>query len=274
MTLFRKIFSIAFLVGIFAFASAAQQHKALTNKDVTDMLKQGLAEDVILKVIQASDTDFDTSADALAQLQSSGATQNVLDAMVKAQSSKSPAPAAATGILNPSVPASTAPPATAPAPAVANAAVAPAADANAGKYLLKEGVELPLTFASDLSSKTASEGDTVELLLDSDVKVGDVIVAKKGAHAVAVVSNAKKAGMMGKPGELNIQLQHLTVSDNRVRVRGTKGREGDSKTGTAVALTVLFGPIGLIKHGKNVEVKAGTPLTAFVDQDIWLPPAS
>jgi len=35
-------------------------------------------------------------------------------------------------------------------------------------------------------------------------------------------------------------------------------------------LTVLFGPIGLIKHGKNVEVKAGTPIAAYVDEDIGL----
>ena len=110
--------------------------------------------------------------------------------------------------------------------------------------------------------------------MDDDIKVGGAIVAKKGSRAVAVVSNAKKAGMMGKAGELNIRLEHLMAGDNRIRVRGTKGREGDSKTGAAVALTVLFGPIGLIKHGKNVEVKAGTPLTAYVDQDIWLPAAN
>jgi hypothetical protein len=36
-------------------------------------------------------------------------------------------------------------------------------------------------------------------------------------------------------------------------LRGTKGREGESTTGATVALTVIFGPIGLIKHGKNVE---------------------
>jgi hypothetical protein len=36
-------------------------------------------------------------------------------------------------------------------------------------------------------------------------------------------------------------------------------------------LTVLFGPIGLIKHGKNVEVKAGTLL--YVDEDAQLMPA-
>jgi hypothetical protein len=47
--------------------------------------------------------------------------------------------------------------------------------------------------------------------------------------------------MMGKPGELNIQLQDLVADNNYIHIRGTKGREGDSRTGTAVALTVLFG---------------------------------
>jgi hypothetical protein len=36
---------------------------------------------------------------------------------------------------------------------------------------------------------------------------------------------------------------------------------------------VLFGPIGLIKHGKEVQIPAGTLLTAYVEQDILLPPA-
>jgi len=271
MTIFRKCFLFAFFLAVFGLSAVAVQHKTLTNKDVSDMVKQGLADDVIIKVIQASDTSFDTSPDALAQLQTSGVSQGVLDAMAKAQSAKAsganPPAASNTSAL---MDGAAAPPAAAPAPAP----VVPAADANVGKLLLRESTEVPLKFANDLSSKTASDGDTVELVLDSDLKIGDVVVAKKGAHAVATVVNAKKAGMMGKPGELNIQLQHMAAGDNRVRLRGTKGREGDSKTGTAVALTVLFGPIGLIKHGKNVEIKAGTPLTAFVDQDTWLPPAS
>ena len=52
-----------------------------------------------------------------------------------------------------------------------------------------------------------------------------------------------------------------------------KARAGDDKTGATVALTVLFGPLGLIKHGKNIEIKEGTPLTAFVADDITMPPA-
>lgn len=143
----------------------------------------------------------------------------------------------------------------------------------AAKLVLKEGTDVKLKFADDLSSKTAAEGDPVNLVLDEDLKVGDVIVVKAGAKATGTVTNAKKAGMMGKAGELNMRLEHLKAGDQRVRLRGSKGKEGEGKVGTAVALTVLFGPIGLIKHGKNVDVKAGTPIAAYVDDDTPLDPA-
>lgn len=132
---------------------------------------------------------------------------------------------------------------------------------------------MKLKFAQDLTSKTAAEDDPVSMVLDEDLKVGDVTVCKAGAKALATVSHAKKAGMMGKGGELNIRLEYLLVGDTRVRLRGTKGKEGEGKVGAVVALTVLFGPIGLIKHGKNVEVKQGTPLLAYIDRDSEVPPA-
>ncbi len=157
-----------------------------------------------------------------------------------------------------------------PAPATAPAVPA-AADASA-KLVLKEGGDVKLKFAQDLSSKTANDDDPVNLVLDEDLKVGDVTVCKAGAKAVGTVTHAKKAGMMGKGGELNLRLEYLLVNDTRMRLRGTKGKEGEGKVGAAVALTVLFGPIGLIKHGKNVEVKQGTPLLAYVDQDFTIPP--
>jgi len=141
------------------------------------------------------------------------------------------------------------------------------------KLILKEGADVKLKFAQDLSSKTATDDDPVNLVLDEDLKVGDVTVVKAGAKALGTVTHAKKAGMMGKGGELNLRLEYLIAGDSRMRLRGTKGKEGEGKVGAAVALTVLFGPIGLIKHGKNVEVKEGTPLRAFVDQDFAVPAA-
>lgn len=141
---------------------------------------------------------------------------------------------------------------------------------SAEKYLLKEGTEVNLKFSEALSSKTAAEDDRVNLELAEDLRVGDVVVAKAGTKAVGSVTHAKKSGMLGKGGELNIRLEYLKVGDTRVRLRANKGKEGEDKVGTTIALTILFGPIGLLKHGKNVEVKAGTPLKAFVDEDVQL----
>jgi len=154
-----------------------------------------------------------------------------------------------------------------PAPASSSAAEKP-------KLMLTEGSDVQLKFAQDLSSHTATEGDPVNLVLAEDLTVNSVVVAKAGDKAVGEVSHAKRAGMMGKGGELNIRLDYLKVGDTRVMLRGTKDKTGDDKTGTTVALTVLFGPIGLIKHGKEIDIKEGTPLKVFVANDTSLPPAS
>jgi hypothetical protein len=149
----------------------------------------------------------------------------------------------------------------------------PVSSDTAAKLILKDGTDVQLKFAQDLTSKTAAEGDPVSLVLDQDLKLGDVAVIKAGAKAVGTITHSKKAGMMGKAGELNMRLEYLIAGDGRVKLRGSKGKEGEGKEGATVALTVLFGPIGLIKHGKNVEIKSGTPLLAYLDENYPIPGA-
>jgi hypothetical protein len=136
---------------------------------------------------------------------------------------------------------------------------------------LREGTEVKLKFDETISSKTAALDDPVALTVLEDVRVGDAIVIKTGAHALAYVSNVHKNGMLGKAGELNIRLDSVKAGETKVHLRGTKAREGDGKVGETVVLTVLFGPIGLIKHGKNIQIAAGTPLTAYVADDTVFP---
>jgi hypothetical protein len=164
-------------------------------------------------------------------------------------------------------------PTVSPAPAASSATTNAANPSSDGKNVLQEGVDVQLKFAESISSKTASDGDPVALILDSDLKVGDVVVAKAGSKAFGEVTNVKKAGMMGKAGELNVRLTYLKVGNNKIRLRGTKGKEGESGTTGAIVLTVLFGPIGLIKHGKDIDIKQGTALSAYVSDDITLPAA-
>ncbi|HXS11644.1 MAG TPA: hypothetical protein VN734_03010 [Acidobacteriaceae bacterium] len=165
-------------------------------------------------------------------------------------------------------------------PAPAGAPVQPLAaatntngpDAN-GRYMLRDGDDVPLLFAQDISSKTAAEGDPVMFTLADDLKVNGVVVAKEGCKAVGEVTRAEHSGMMGKAGQLSIRMDYLKVGDTKVHLRGMKGKEGASGTTSTVVLTVLFGPIGLIKHGKNIDIKQGTSLKAFVSDDTPLPPA-
>ena len=178
------------------------------------------------------------------------------------QTSAAPSPA-----VSSTTPAGPSAPATTPSDNTAQPAAAPV------KVTLKEGTEVNLKFAQTLSSKTAVIGDPVELVLDEDLLVGSAVAARKGSRAVATITNAKKAGMMGRGGDLSLHLEYLKAGDTRVKLRGVQGRQGDDKTGATVGLVIAFGVIGFMKHGKQAEVKEGTPIKAFVDQDVELAPA-
>src|SRR5260370_2166326 len=103
------------------------------------------------------------------------------------------------------------------AAATATAAVpAPSAPDASGKYMLRDGTDVNLKFAQDLSSKTSSEGDPVTLTLVDDLKVGDVVVDKAGSKAIGEVTKAEKSGMMGKAGELNIRLDYLKAGGGKI----------------------------------------------------------
>jgi hypothetical protein len=160
------------------------------------------------------------------------------------------------------------------APEAAPSKPAEAASDASAKVVLKDGTPVGLKLAQTISSKTAVVGDTVELVLDEDLMVGQTVAVKKGAKAVGTISNAKKAGMAGRGGELSLHVEYLKVGDTRVKLRGAQGKEGDNKTGATVGLVLAFGVLGFMKHGKQAEVKEGTPVKAYLDQDVDLAAAT
>jgi hypothetical protein len=219
--------------------------QSLNNEAVIKLVKAGLSDDLIVSTIASSPGIYDISADGMIALKAAGVSDRVVSAiMLKTNAAALPAP--------PPVP---------PLPPTLTT------------VLLTEGSDVYLVFDQDLSSKTATDGDTVEFVLSEDIKVGNVVVAKTGTKAVGEVTNAKKSEMMGKGGELNIRLNYLKVGNAKVHLRGTKGGEGNSGVGGAIALTLLVGVFGLLKHGKEVKVQKGTALHAYVSDDISLPPA-
>lgn len=139
---------------------------------------------------------------------------------------------------------------------------------NVNVKVLPDGTEFTVVTTEEISSKTAAEGDPLTFKVEEDVKIDGQVVIAKDTLVKGVVAQAKKAGMMGKGGSLGIRVESTSTVDNqRLKLRSSKGKEGDDKTGTTVALVVLFGPLGFLKHGKNAKIKPGTQIKVYTDEE-------
>jgi hypothetical protein len=134
--------------------------------------------------------------------------------------------------------------------------------------VIPDGFEFNVVTIDEITSKTAAEGDPLTFKVAEDVKIDGQIVIAKDSLVKGTVAQAKKAGMMGRGGTLGIRVESaMTVDNQKLKLRSTKGKEGDDKTGTTVALVVLFGPLGFLKKGKNAVIKPGTPIKVYTDEE-------
>jgi hypothetical protein len=134
--------------------------------------------------------------------------------------------------------------------------------------VIPDGTELTVITTDLIDSKTAVEGDPLSFKVEEDVVVNGMVVIKKGVLVKGIVSDSAKSGRMGKAGRLSIRVESTTTVDNqKLKLRAAKGKEGDDKTGTTVALVVLFGPLGFLKKGKNAKIKEGTRIKVFTDEE-------
>jgi hypothetical protein len=133
--------------------------------------------------------------------------------------------------------------------------------------VIPDGTELSVLTTETISSKVATEGDPLNFKMEEDLVIDGSVVIAKGTMVKGVVSAAKKSGFFGKGGNLSVRIESTqTVDSQKIRLRASKGNEGSDKTGTTVALVILFGPLGFLKKGKNAEIKAGTQIKVYTDE--------
>jgi hypothetical protein len=147
-------------------------------------------------------------------------------------------------------------------------AISPAPSVVPAMLHIPEGTELSITFKDAISSQTSAVGDVFTISSDEPVTLANGAVLPGGLIGAGEVTSVHRKGMMGKAGDLNVRLNYLKLGAAKIRLRGSKGAEGEAKLGTTVVLTVLFGPLGLLKHGHDVTIAPGQKLKAYVDQDI------
>jgi hypothetical protein len=214
----------------------------LTNKDVLDMVKSGLATEIVVAKIKASPGKFDTSAATLAELKAANVPDVVLMAMVGG--------ALETVATSPD-----------PKPVV--------------EVKVPDGIEVEVQLRNNASGEELKVGDIVDFAVVRPVAMNGVTIFEKDAPARARITTVKKRGHWGHAGKLEWAMQDVQAVDgNRVPARFTQRSIGDSKGGTvavaAIATTVLLGPLGLLwglKKGKPAIIPAGNRYKVFVSGD-------
>lgn len=137
----------------------------------------------------------------------------------------------------------------------------------AQEIVLAEGTPIKVVTIQEITSKTASPNDAVNFRVDEDLVVNGHVVVRKGTTAVGSVIHAQKGGYLGKSGKLGIQVESTqTVDDQRLKLRAVKGNEGDDKTNSTAALSIIS-PLFLFKRGGEAKIAEGTQVTVYVAEE-------
>ena len=130
------------------------------------------------------------------------------------------------------------------------------------------GTELDVVLKSQVSSKTNKVGETIDFETAENLIINDVIVIPKGTVGKAVISEARKAGGMGRKGKLAIQAVSICTK-NGVEVPLTSAVKGTGKTdgGAAVVFAAVSIVGGLFMKGTNITYPAGTHFSVAIKND-------
>jgi hypothetical protein len=116
---------------------------------------------------------------------------------------------------------------------------------------LRAGTPVRVVFAGEeIDSESAAVGDPITVVLDEQIKLGETVLAPKGAPVSAALTFADSSNHSA-PGDLVFEIHSVEIAGKRVPLFGCETLEG-------------------IKKGKNAEIKPGMTAMAFVAADTLL----
>jgi hypothetical protein len=148
-------------------------------------------------------------------------------------------------------------------------------------FVLHDGTPVRMRLGRNLSSADAKTGESVDFEVLEDVKLNNVVLIRRGATALATVTDAHSRKTMGRGGKLDVNIDSVRlVDDEKIALRSVKEVKGGGHTavmtGGMVATAIVFfpaAPFFLFIHGKDITIPKGTEITAYSVGDIELDPA-
>src|SRR5213078_1988974 len=157
------------------------------------------------------------------------------------------------------------------APAMAPAAAAPVAanslapTAPGGEVTIPAGQSLLVRMIDGVDSSKTHVGDVFHASLETDLTVGDTLVARKGTDVYGRLAEAQKSGNFSGRSELQLELTRLVIdgkdypvvsSDYTLQGKG-QGSSTAKKVGGMAAAGAIIGTIAAGGRGAAIGAAAG-----------------
>ena len=136
---------------------------------------------------------------------------------------------------------------------------------------LEQGTPVRLKLIESVSSGRNKEGDSVSFQVAEDVLAQDdkTILIKEGTPAWGSVSMLQERALAGQKGEIALAVEGTkSIDGKKVPLRASLNRQGASKQGTTIALALCVSWLFVFMKGKDAQIPAGAPVTAYIDRDV------
>jgi hypothetical protein len=155
------------------------------------------------------------------------------------------------------------------APAV-QAQTGPTAAAATTTGTLRAGTSVPLKMSEALTTKgkKLKVGQRFQLETADNVTVDGNVVIPAGSPAVGEITEVRNKGMWGKSGRINARVLYVRANGRQIRMTGVLDDKGTTGTAGVVGAVALLPVAGFFMTGTSAEIPLGSPVKAFVDEDI------
>ena len=137
--------------------------------------------------------------------------------------------------------------------------------------ILRVGTPIPMKLSEPLTTehKKLKAGQRFEIETADAISLEGHVVIPAGTHGVGEVTDVRNKGMWGKSGHIDIRPLYVQVGDRQIKLTGSGDEKGHAGGGAAVAVSALvFLPAGFFMTGTSARMPIGTPLKAFLDEDV------
>ena len=167
-----------------------------------------------------------------------------------------------TGRSGATVPVAAPPPMAAPAAAPA---AAPVNNAPGGDITIPAGQSLLVRMIDGVDSEKNHVGDAFHASLETDLTIGDTVVARKGTDVYGRLANAQKSGTFSGKSELQLELTRLVIDGHDYPVVSSdyslkgksQGASTAKKVGGIAAAGAIIGAIAGGGKGAAIGAAAG-----------------